>query len=267
VGSIFKTLLAGAVLAAGALAGSGVVAQPADGPVWTRRPSQAELERNYPSWSAAGAGGSVALRCKVAANGTLTDCAVAAETPAGLGFGGAAMNVARNFRMKPMSMAGRPVAGATVLVPVVFELAGGSPAPPPNIHPGDAAILVTLLEGAPPKRAAVIPCPSQAAPERRCLGHSFDWRSRPPGSRVSRLLRGSGQQAGISLLECSAGPDGRLSACKVGGDATEQSKAALIEMAGLFRAPGFARDSTSMGSGRVLIEIDWSLVDSWTPAG
>jgi hypothetical protein len=51
----------------------------------------------------------------------------------------------------------------------------------------------------------------------------------------------------------------------VGGDATEQSTAALVEMAGFFRAPNFAKDSTPMRSGRVLVEIDWGLVDSWTP--
>jgi TonB family protein len=248
------------------LLGATALAQPADGPVWTRRPTQADVEKYYPTWSAGGAGGSVALRCRVAANGSLNSCAVAAELPPDVGFGAAAIRMASVYRMKPLSAAGKPVAGATVVVPVTFELSGGTRAPELNTRPGDAAILVTPLKGAPAASAAVIPCPSDADPRRRCAGHVFTWRNRASPAATAELLRSTDQRSGVTLVECSAGSDGRLSACRVGGDATEQTKTALIEYAGLFRAPAFARDSTPTRAGRVLMEIDWGLINTWTPA-
>jgi hypothetical protein len=153
-----------------------------------------------------------------------------------------------------------------VVVPVKFELAGGTVAPELNIRAGDSAILVTQMKGESPKRAAIIPCPSAANPNRQCVGHTFTWRNRASASTLADLLSASDQRTGVSLVECSAAADGTLSACKVGGEATEKSKAALVKMASMFRTPAFANDSTPMSSGRVLIEVDWSLINPWVPA-
>jgi TonB family protein len=260
---VAPSLAAAALLSAPA---SAALAQSTDdGPVWVRQPSRTEIDRNYPIRSAAGVGGAAAIRCKVTAQGTLTNCAVAAEAPAGMGFGQAALNMHRSWRMKPLTSGGKPVAGATVVASVRLELAGGSPAPELNMRAGDAAILVTAVKGA-PGAGVVIPCPTDAEPSRRCLGHAFTWRNRASPGAVARALAASSQTSGISLLECSSGTDGRLSACRVGGEADEASKTALLELSKLFRAPAFAQDSTPMRSGRVLMEIDWGLVRSWQPA-
>ncbi len=258
--------LAAAAALAALAASTSAPAQPEDGPVWTRKPSPTDAERYYPRMGG-GMGGTAALRCKVTGEGTLSDCVVAAEAPSGYGFGQSALAMAHLYRMRTTSRAGKPVAGATVVTPVSFHLTGGSAAPELNIRPGDAAILVTPASGGRQRVGGVmIPCPSAAEPNRQCAGHSFTWRNRASPGRAAAILAASNQRSGISLIECSAKSDGLLHKCRVGGDATPASTEALLELAKLFRAPAFANDSTPVRSGRILMEVDWSLLHPWVPA-
>lgn len=70
--------------------------------------------------------------CKVAPGGDLTECQVAREEPAGLGFGEAAVAVASIMQMSPWTDDGRPVDGAVIRLPIRLKKAPGGPPTSPK---------------------------------------------------------------------------------------------------------------------------------------
>jgi protein TonB len=86
-------------------------------PVWVRRPSSEDLARLNPG----ARHGEATLDCVFSGAGALTDCAVASEQPAGLGFGRAALKAAPMFQADHLNTAGWPVAGYHVRVPVEWQ--------------------------------------------------------------------------------------------------------------------------------------------------
>ncbi len=115
----------GAITAAN---GSGQGTAPAGPPMivnpdWLQRPTGDQLLRHYPPRALnAGITGSVTMRCAVSVRGTLSDCTVLSETPAGQGFGRAAQQLVRYFRISPMVVDGAPVNGARVDIPLRFNV-------------------------------------------------------------------------------------------------------------------------------------------------
>ena len=93
-------------------------------PDWLRKPTPAQMMGAYPDRALRqNISGSAKLSCKVTAVGAVRDCVVLSETPSEYGFGGAALRVSKNFKMKPQTVDGQPVDGATVQVPIGFNLA------------------------------------------------------------------------------------------------------------------------------------------------
>lgn len=88
-----------------------------------RGPSMAELARVAPR------GGpdrtvSIRMRCRIRTDARLEDCRVVNESPAGMGYGPAALASAAYFRFQPPTEGGNPVGGREVIVGVEFPARG-----------------------------------------------------------------------------------------------------------------------------------------------
>ncbi len=82
-------------------------------PILRGQPTAAELRAVYPPRAAAQhLGGMVNLGCDV----------VISESPAGYGFGAAALTLSGKFVMEPKMQQGRAVPGGRVRLPIVFSL-------------------------------------------------------------------------------------------------------------------------------------------------
>lgn len=92
-------------------------------PRWIRRPSGDDFARLYPRTALAGEmSGRATMVCRILATGRLADCNVVEESPAGVGFGQAAIRLAPFFQMTTTTADGKSVEGGTVRIPLVWRL-------------------------------------------------------------------------------------------------------------------------------------------------
>jgi len=95
-------------------------------PDWIRLPDTSDLDRYYPpAAKERGTEGRATQDCVVTVSGTLRECRVVSETPAGQGFGAASIKISSRFKMRPQTSDGQPVGGAHVAVPIRWTLTGG----------------------------------------------------------------------------------------------------------------------------------------------
>jgi len=89
--------------------------------VWAARPTARRIGELYPDRAGRdGVGGRVELDCSVRSNLTLA-CSVASESPAGLGFGRAALNASNSYRARGALSDGADAIGARTRIVVQFQ--------------------------------------------------------------------------------------------------------------------------------------------------
>ncbi len=90
-------------------------------PVWLARPSPSDFARHFPvNALRRGVDGLGVLDCIVEVDGELS-CRVVSDSPAGEGFGGAALRIARSFRVE-RGADGTPAVGKRIRVPIRFNV-------------------------------------------------------------------------------------------------------------------------------------------------
>ena len=93
-----------------------------DPPSLRRVPSVKDVTLFFPKAAiAARVSGRVTISCIAERTGKLRDCAVAAEEPAGYGFGAASLKLAPYFQLWPTTKSGRSVEGMKIAFPVSFK--------------------------------------------------------------------------------------------------------------------------------------------------
>lgn len=92
-------------------------------PDWISKPSGEDFARVYPDLAQrVGLNGRATLRCIVDGGGRLTQCTVVSESPAGYGFGAAALKLAPLFQMRVRTLDGAPVEGGEITLPMTFNI-------------------------------------------------------------------------------------------------------------------------------------------------
>jgi len=222
-----------AVLAVSA-ATSVQAAQPADPKLapgdthadWLKRPTQTDLLAVWPHDAAQiGAGGKALIGCKVTVRGLLNSCVVLSESPAGAGFGAAAVMLSSQFLMKPAMRNGQPVED-DVRIPITFP----SFQPPEGGAEGHMVLPVALLTVAPTYADVVAVYPPKA-------------RAKGVGGRAA--------------MSCSVRKDGQIQYCTV---LTEDPGglgfgAAAKSLAPQFQAPTALADGRPTRSAIVQISV------------
>jgi len=88
---------------------------------WVREPNARDFARHFPQRALDnGQSGEVTLDCQIGGNGRL-NCSIGSESPAGYGFGRAALNISRQLRVASTLPDGSPAAGRELRLPLSFR--------------------------------------------------------------------------------------------------------------------------------------------------
>jgi TonB family protein len=91
-------------------------------PKWTGLPGSDFISTYYPPRALRlRVEGTAVITCLVTEKGELHTCEVLSEVPQGYGFGDAALGLASYFRLNPSDLAGQPVGGRSIQVPIAFK--------------------------------------------------------------------------------------------------------------------------------------------------
>lgn len=225
----------------------------ATGVVWVAKPSGDDMARAYPREARNRAlSGWVIIECRLDERGWAQECTPLAESPVGIGFGQAGVAVGRKFRAKTPGEDGQDLGGSYVNVPLVFTM--GNPVPSYDYLAGRPAALVTLSTD---RTAGDFPCPSAAAPSRRCKSHPITWSKSPGLEEGASLVRAANAASGLSSLQCRIQADYHLAGCGT-AEADPQRKAAMLALSAMLIAPEKANDETPTSGGTVVIDFNWA---------
>jgi len=186
---IFAAVLSAALAVGSAAIGAGDDSKPD----WLRKPTARELIAVWPptAWQK-GVGGKATIKCVVSLQGALRDCQVLSETPAGEGFGQAAIALTPQMLFRPGMKDGRPIENGTVTLPIIFN------------QPDTA--LGTRLRG---------PGPYDSMPLKLATG--VVWEQAPAVAEVLAAFPAKARDQKVTghvTFDCMLKDDGRLSACK-----------------------------------------------------
>ena len=89
---------------------------------WVEKPSDDEIAAAFPDEArAADDSGHVVVQCEISAAGEPSACSIQSETPAGDGFGQAALSLAPTFKFKPKTVNGVAVDGGVATMSVRLD--------------------------------------------------------------------------------------------------------------------------------------------------
>ena len=102
-------------------------------PQWAALPNADQTAAAFAAVAKAGVNGTVRVMmvCTVQPGGSVSNCSVAREEPAGQGVGQAALSLAADFRISTWTTEGLPTVGGTVDIPLRYEGAAKAAAPKP----------------------------------------------------------------------------------------------------------------------------------------
>lgn len=107
-------------------------------PDWLKRPTQDQILAVFPTPAMRqGLDGEAVIHCAITVEGKLTGCRVLSETPAGKGFGGAALSLAPQFAMRPPLRDGRPMPGGEVRIPMSWQIPRKGALPGGRLYEGE----------------------------------------------------------------------------------------------------------------------------------